>query len=289
MPLFLEQPTYGPAGPDGLGWNRLSLNTHFDTRHQCGLLPSTYATLLESRRGVQAWGSYDRCVASPFGSCSSCPIQRWHLERDGISWPLDVPLLLVRIRPLPLSPGLSFADPAAGRSTVHLCSWRGEDLNVKADWRTLRNTAGVLGRAFWDSEGQAFWMARSNPAAASAVVHSKRFRTHTRHALYGGKEGRRLALLSCHGACAHDEDDLRHLAADVADWDPDSGPDGISVPSRLPAVPGIDFGHEQSRTVLRRRASQGYPASTLAVSWALPVRRAAVTALLAYAVRLTGH
>ncbi|MFE1478563.1 hypothetical protein ACFW6N_32525 [Streptomyces cyaneofuscatus] len=288
MPLFLEQPSYGPRGPDGQGWNRLSLNAHFDTRHQCGLMPTTYAALYESTRGLQSWGPYERCSSS--GHCSACPVQRLHLERDGVDWPAGSPLLLARVRPLPLSPGLMFADPAAGRSTLHLRTWRGEDVDVEADWRTVRNSPGLrLGRAFWDEEGHAFWLVRSNPAAASAVVRTRRFQSHTRHALYGSDGGRRLALLSCHGGCAHDEGHLRLLAADLAGGRPIGSQDSAVLPERLPAVPGIEFGHVDGRTVLQRDASPEYSSSTTYISWAAPADMTAVTALLAHAVRLTGH
>ncbi|MDX2915638.1 hypothetical protein [Streptomyces griseiscabiei] len=43
------------------------------------------------------------------------------------------------------------------------------------------------------------------------------------------------------------------------------------------------------RTVLERDASPGYASSTTYISWAAPADMTVVTALLAHAVRLTGH
>jgi hypothetical protein len=94
--------------------------------------------------------------------------------------------------------------------------------------------------------------------------------------------GPRLALLTCHGGCAHGDDDLRHLAADLDDHGTGraSGktPD---LPPRLPGAPGIDFAGEGERSVIRRHDTTTY------VSWDVTLDRTATAALAAYAVRLT--
>ena len=288
MPVFLEAPSY-PRGPDGQGWNRLNLSAHFDIRHQCGLRPTTYATLFDSMTGRQGWGGYLRCPERGPGHCPTCPIQRAHLDREGVDWPARTPLLLVRVRPLPPTPGALFADPAAGRSTLHLQSWRGKEVDVDADWQSVRNTPHLrLGRAYFDDEGQAFWLVRHSPSAASAIVRSRQFASHTRHALYGGAAGKRLALLTCHGGCAHEDWHLQQLAADLSDSELAPAPaEAPEIPARLPAVPGIEFAVEDGCTVLSRSASRDYASSTTHVSWNVPLGEAAVTALLAHAVRLT--
>ncbi|OEJ49738.1 hypothetical protein [Streptomyces agglomeratus] len=62
LPTLLSPPAYGPSGPDGQSWNRLSLNAHFGVPHQCGLLPTSYSALLESMTGRQRWGSFERTL-----------------------------------------------------------------------------------------------------------------------------------------------------------------------------------------------------------------------------------
>lgn len=279
MPLFLTASSYGSRGPDGQGWNRLSLNAHFDVPNQCGLLPTNYATLFESMTGRQRWGGFEHCSGPGPGRCGSCPIQRAHLRgQSGIEWPANTPLLLVRIQPLPRTPGSLFADPAAGRSTLDPRTWRGAATGVAADWQMVRNTPGVrLGRSFRDGEGEAFWLVRDNPAAVASVVRSRQMGSHTRHALYAQIGLPRLALLTCHGGCAHGDDDLRHLAADLAaaSTEPENT---RSLPRRLPGAPGTEFAHEGGRTVFRRHDS------TLRISWD---EWASASALAAYAVRLT--
>jgi hypothetical protein len=63
--LCLPRPGSGPGGPDGQGWNRPSLNAHFDRSHHCELLPSAFATLGESMTGRQEWGGFGRCPPLP--------------------------------------------------------------------------------------------------------------------------------------------------------------------------------------------------------------------------------
>ncbi|MFH0246184.1 hypothetical protein ACGRHY_28050 [Streptomyces sp. HK10] len=283
MPVFLAQPSYGPGGPDGQGWNRLSLCAHFDERHQCGLLPTTYATLYESMTGRQGWGDFERCPKLAPGHCPACPVQRGHLEHQGIAWPSGTPLLLVRVCPLPPTPEAMFADPMAGRSMLHLHSWQGDAVDVEADWQTVRNTPGIrLGRAFWDRQGQAFWLVRNNPAAKSATVRSRRYKTHVRHALYGGEGKPRLALLTCHDRCTHSADDLQHLAADLADRSSSHVSASAPVlPRRLPGAPGIDFRQESGRAAIQRHGSTAH------LSWDVPDDAIVMTALAAHAVRLT--
>lgn len=74
MPVFLEPPRHTPAGPDGAGWNRLSLNAHMGTpRPQCALQPTDYPTLWESRDTRRArWGKFGHC--SRQGACRDCPL-----------------------------------------------------------------------------------------------------------------------------------------------------------------------------------------------------------------------
>ncbi len=100
MPVYLPE----PARPDH-GGNRLSLNAHVGRpRGQCGLLPTKYVTLYESMTGRQRWGGCGRCTME--GACSSCPVQREHLQGAELEWPRGTPVL--RARSVPLQP-----DPEA--------------------------------------------------------------------------------------------------------------------------------------------------------------------------------
>ncbi|GLF99920.1 hypothetical protein [Streptomyces yaizuensis] len=77
MPIFLNAPTYGPRGPHGQGWNRLSLNAHFGVRHQRGLLTISYVALFDSMTGRQSWGGvraveYEQKKQTAFEDCGVC-------------------------------------------------------------------------------------------------------------------------------------------------------------------------------------------------------------------------
>jgi hypothetical protein len=288
-PVFLAQPDpYGPKGPDGKGWNRLSFNAHFDVRNQCGLLPIRFASLFESRTGRQRWGGYERCNSG--GACSTCPVQETALKHEQMEWPTGLPLCLARVRPWALTPGLVPADPAQGRSYVELLTWRNESTGVLVNWADLRDDFRVqFTWTFVDAEGEAFWLVRSEPAAedASVPVRTSRSADVTEHAVHGRSGGPLLATLRCHGACAHDDWHLQHLAHDLADA-ASAGPAApvSELPVRLPGIRLTEFAHEDGRTVVRREVSRDYPASTLSIIWNLPVTEACLTAVAAHAARL---
>jgi len=48
MPIFLPAPAHQPTGPDGQGWNRLTVAAPAPSA-QCALRPRTYAALAESQ------------------------------------------------------------------------------------------------------------------------------------------------------------------------------------------------------------------------------------------------
>ncbi|MFB6881264.1 hypothetical protein ACFCY8_10560 [Streptomyces noursei] len=281
--IFLPQPSHGPGGPDGQGWNRLSLNAHFDTRHQCGLLPQNYAALSESMTGRQHWGGFDRCPHLAPGHCGDCHVHKLHLEQDGINWPQNTPLLLARVRPLPPTPGSMFVNVTAGLSELEVFSWLGEPTGIEADWRTIRNTAGLrLGRRFWDEDGEAFWLVRHDSSASSADVRSRSYRTHTRHALYGGGGAGRVAVLTCHGRCTHSAYALQQLTADLADRAAAGCVAAVpALPECLPGAPGVTFELEDGQVTVHRHDHVSR------FAWDVPVDVVTVTALAAHAVRLT--
>ncbi|WP_369228432.1 hypothetical protein AB5J52_48145 (plasmid) [Streptomyces sp. R39] len=289
MPTFLEQPTY-PRGPDGRGWNRLSLNAHFDQLHQCGWQPRRFTTLFEALTNRQHWGGFGRCFAGRPGVCGSCPVQLRRLAyEDGIEWPTGVPLLLARVKPWPLTPGAFFADPAAGRSSLELSTWRGGPPILKAGWTEVLNTRNrTISWCWQDDQGEAFWLVRFHPAADTAVVLSEKLGTGIRHDLYNAPGGQRLAVLTCHGCCAHEGYHLQHLAADLADHPGHAvrlAPDAM-LPERLPGVPLVRIEHSGKTTVIRRDRSREYGSSTVQVSWDVPFDETTATALAAHTVRL---
>lgn len=286
MPLRLDPPHHGPAGPDGKGWNRLSLNAHFNTPRHCGLRPTNFTTLFEARTGRQHWGGYERCVSS--GPCTSCTIYRTssgHPQLPG--WPARTPLLLGRVRDWPRAPVPGFADPAAGRSSVHLHTWQGSETGVRVEWPDLAAAADlVMTWKFRDQEGDAFWLVRLNSAVAEVAVRSKAYGQHTRHILYTSGGRRRLALLKCHGTCAHEDWHLRHLAADLADL-VDATPAGAAaLPELLPGVQLFSLSHIDGTTAITHAAGRDFGASTMSVDAYVPTSSRLTTALLAHVARV---
>ncbi|MET9779306.1 hypothetical protein ABZ023_34550 [Streptomyces sp. NPDC006367] len=286
MPTYLDNPhEYGPRGPDGQGWNRLSLNAHFDTPAHCGLRPIRFASLFEARTGRQRWGGYERCMGAKLASrpapdaspdtprvqCGTCPVYQNAREHPPLpNWPDQAVLLLGRVRDWPRTPGMWIADPAAGRSSVHLHTWQGQDTGVAVDWPDLAIAAEIrMTWQFHDQDGDAFWIVRLNPRAEQTAAHTKNYRDHTRHVLYA-PDGRRLAGVKCHRACAHEDWHLRHLAADLSDLDgatpadrPTAAPD---LPERLPGVPSSSLSRDGGTTTITNSASRAFGATTMIVN-----------------------
>ncbi|WP_331732623.1 hypothetical protein [Streptomyces sp. NBC_00989] len=287
MPTFLEQPSYGPRGPDGQGWNRLSLNAQNDRLHQCGWQPRRFAALFEALTGRQQWGGFGRCFVGHPGSCGTCPVQLRRLAREGgIAWPARTPLLLARVRPSPPTTGALFADPAAGRSSLELSPWRGGPTVLKAEWAEILNTPDHTMSWCWqDERGEAFWLVRNHLAADAAVVVSRKLGAGMRHELYGGPGTPRLAVLTCRGSCAHEAYHLQHLAADLNDRDGTVGPDA-ELPEQLPGVPLTGLAQTGTGSLLHRNRSRDYSSSTVELSWDVPFDETTATALVAHTVRL---
>ena len=291
MPIFLEQPRHDPKGPDGQGWNRLSLNMHGGLWNECGLMPTSHPTLFEAMTGRQRWGNgFGPCTRR--GACGECPVQQRRLAHEGgVDWPEGVPLLLARVRPWPVPKGTLFGGLTAGRSNLELSAWNAGLPVLETDWMELLNTRGQRISWWWtDQEGEEFWIVRENPAADEALVRSEVRPAATRHELYGHDGGLRLATLTCQGACAHETYHLRQLAADLAhrapaaEQQPSPAP---PLPERLPGVPLITLSHADGRSVIRRSSSREYGTSTVLVDWDVPFDEISVTALVAHAVRLT--
>jgi hypothetical protein len=74
VPIHLDAPQGHAHGPDGKGWNRLSLGGHMGTPlAQCALLPTSYPALRESQDTRRArWGGFNACTNG--GQCDTCPV-----------------------------------------------------------------------------------------------------------------------------------------------------------------------------------------------------------------------
>lgn len=73
MPVYLQAPSVPPSGPDGKGWNRLSIASCWTPGDQCALRPTNWPTLFESHDTRRArWGGFGPCTRN--GECGACPL-----------------------------------------------------------------------------------------------------------------------------------------------------------------------------------------------------------------------
>lgn len=151
MPIHLKGPEYRPGGPDGKGWNRLSLNAHMGTpADRCALRPRTYAALVESQdtRRAEWGGSFDRCTGN--GNCTACSILA---SPPGLVIPWAGDRVLVRIEPRDFVDRLHLMrDPDAG--------W--DSPAVRVAWDAVAQMDGwFIGRQHRDAHGDGFWLVRA--------------------------------------------------------------------------------------------------------------------------------
>lgn len=144
MPIYLQAPAHRNGGPDGQGWNRMSLGSL--AGDECALRPRDYSHLLESQDTRRSgYGGYGPCVTE--GRCEACPIflaAPKHLES------LD-DRVLVRV------------DPRDGRP--HLMN-RPDDgwasMSMRWTWQDLARLEGwMVGRRHDDEHGTGFWLERA--------------------------------------------------------------------------------------------------------------------------------
>lgn len=153
MTIRLKAPEYKPGGPDGKGWNRLSLNAHMGTpADQCALQPRSWGHLAESRPSslLARWGNYGRCIR-PAGSCGDCPV----FAAKPTTLAAFTDQVLARIL------------PREGIDEVHLMN-KPEDgwasSSRRWSWEELARLVGwKVGRRAVDEHSDGFWLVKENP------------------------------------------------------------------------------------------------------------------------------
>lgn len=89
MSIFLPAPAYDPKGPDGRGWNRISIMGL--CADECALRPTCESAFWEAQDTRRTrYGIYGPCTNS--GNCKTC--NRLHQEEQ---WPWFGSEILVRI------------------------------------------------------------------------------------------------------------------------------------------------------------------------------------------------
>ncbi|WP_327345933.1 hypothetical protein [Streptomyces europaeiscabiei] len=232
MPLHLPAPEAPAAGPDGKGWNRLSLNAHGGFLAQCALRPRRWGALLESQDTRRArWGGFGPCIRR--GQCDGCPV-REALYGQCTVVPVNAPRVLVRVEPV-------FATDArfCGPDGYRLWITTGPDDRNYGDrqpwtWDQAARVQGWdIGRMYADEHGEGFWLERTTRVPALGCVITTRARpSFTRHAFRVARC--RVALLHCAGECTHDTELLNAISHACA------GPEGANeerVPVRWTQVP----------------------------------------------------
>ncbi len=170
MPIHLKAPTHKPGGPDGKGWNRLSLNAHMGrATDRCAMRPRTYGALWESRRNTQhaEWGGfYAACTNS--GACDTCPL----LTTKAPTLNAFTDRVLVRIldrRPVETDDFIPGGRPAE----LHLMNhpdkgWASS--SYQWTWEDIRRLAGwEVGPRHADEHGDGFWLVKVNADASDGL------------------------------------------------------------------------------------------------------------------------
>lgn len=149
MPVFLKAPEYAPGGPDGKGWNRLSLNAHMgQPANRCALRPRTYAALIESRdtRRAQWGGDFGHCING--GGCGHCPLLSAPSPR--VPWEGTEGRVLVRIQPRDSVDRLYVMQNAEA-------GW--DSRAVQMSWEEVSRLDGwEVGRQYRDEYSDGFWL-----------------------------------------------------------------------------------------------------------------------------------
>ncbi|MEU5900626.1 hypothetical protein [Streptomyces venezuelae] len=147
MPIHLKPPAHNPKGPDGQGWNRISLGSL--AGDQCALRPRDYSHLLESQNTMRAhYGGYGPCTSN--GDCTNCPLfqaapRRLQAFDDRV---------LVRVNERDGEPYLMNREEDGWGSLAWRWTW--QDLARLDGW--------TVGRRYSDEHSDGFWLERATPA-----------------------------------------------------------------------------------------------------------------------------
>jgi hypothetical protein len=143
MPIHLPAPAHRNGGPDGQGWNRMSLGTL--AGDECALRPRDYSHLVESQDTRRArYGGYGPCISD--GKCDGCPILQAAPQRLSS---LD-DRVLVRVHPVDGRPYL-MSRPEDGWASLAK-RWTWQDLARLDGWE--------IGRRHRDEHSDGFWIHR---------------------------------------------------------------------------------------------------------------------------------
>lgn len=163
MPIHLRAPSHQPGGPDGQGWNRLSLNAHISgDQDQCALRPRSFATLWESQSTTRArWGGYSPCASD--GRCTDCPVFA-ALDDDPKWLPAHTDRVLVRLKESDNDGGGWLGAPAPVPYVVDDPDAGWASPRYRWTWTGLRRLRGWrVGRAHRDEHSDGFWLHKHDP------------------------------------------------------------------------------------------------------------------------------
>ena len=162
MPIRLEAPTSRPGGPDGKGWNRLSINAHMGTpADQCSLQPRGYTHLWESTNRPRSaqWGNYGRCTQQG-GDCTTCPVLTGKprlLSAFGDK-------VLVRILEKPILRDREVLGYREEPWAMNKPEDGWASFGYPWTWHELARLPGwTVGRAYRDEHSEGFWLHKINP------------------------------------------------------------------------------------------------------------------------------
>ncbi|MFJ6014498.1 hypothetical protein [Streptomyces sp. NPDC092952] len=211
MPIYLRAPEAPAGGPDGKGWNRLSLNAHGGLPSQCALRPRRWGALLESYDTRRArWGGFGPCINR--GDCGDCPVRKAVQEHCTVV-PVNASRVLVRVESIFASPDKLFGGPDGYRLWV-TAGPEDQDYRKGRPWTwddSVRVSGWELGRPYFDEHGEGFWLERTTRVPAfGCVIATRPYSSFTRHAFRVARC--QVALLHCSGGCTHDAELLNALS-----------------------------------------------------------------------------